>query len=212
VVRLVRRVANPLHFGPTDWTRLFVPSVNGHSFTKRRHFFRETVTGVRTQLLRPMRQDLSRRIVEPLNFVRLQPLRQRDRRKLCVVEDLVGVCVADPAKRPWIGEGTLQRVIFLGQYRRKFFRRRGEYVNSTGIEFRERSFARDQVYRCALLRSRLGQRQRPGPRLSRRDIAWTEIKCREYAPTVWLHALRLPMQPARNHEVENEPVIVVKAD
>src|SRR5215470_6731899 len=87
IVCFVRGVANALHFGSAYWTRLFVLTMYGHAFTEGRHLFRESIASFVAQHLRPVLQRLARRIVESPNFVRLQPLRQRNRRKFRVMQN-----------------------------------------------------------------------------------------------------------------------------
>ena len=52
---------------------------------------------------------------ERLEFRRGQFLRHRNRRKLRVMQDLVGICVADPAQDVGIGKRALQGVISRAQ-------------------------------------------------------------------------------------------------
>src|SRR5262249_1610742 len=53
IVRLVAGIANSLYFGPAARAWLPVLAMHGHSFTKRRHLFRELAACLFAQFLHP---------------------------------------------------------------------------------------------------------------------------------------------------------------
>src|SRR5262245_41743647 len=118
------------------------------------------------------------------------------------MQNLIGVRVADAAERARIGERAFQRVILGGQSRAEFFERRLEHFETTRVLRLQRLAAAEYEKRCATLRACLGQRERAG-------VEREDGECRARAT---LGACGKPVQPARDHQVENEPVVALEAN
>src|SRR5262249_41508390 len=122
-------------------------------------------------------------------------LRERYWRKLCRKEDLVGICIPNSAEVPRIGERTFQGVIVRGKHFRKFVQSGGEDINAAAIDFIKFFFSAYEMERSSLL----------GPGFWQRECAGIEVKRRECAPAVGRDAALAPVQPTRDHEMENQP-------
>ena len=118
------------------------------------------------------------------------------------MQDLVGVRVADAAQQLRIGQRALERVVALREPLRE--RRKVEWrdLESAAIVLGERRFAVDDVERRAALAARLGQRQRSRCKLER---------C-EHRPSRTFRTRLVPVQPAGDHEVQDQPEIACEAD
>ena len=176
--------------------RLAEAAVDGHAVAEGGHLFREAVAGLAAQALGPVVQRLraSRRTAVAISAWS-SSLRQRQRRQAGGVQDLVGVGVADAVEQLRIGEGALERVILARQRGARTRRgRRSSTSRPPGSCCGERRLAAHEVQRRALLRAGLGKRQRAVGKAKRgqADLAGQ------------LGAGRLPVQPARDHQVQDQ--------
>jgi hypothetical protein len=176
-------------------TRQAITAVDGHPLAKCRDLLRETILRLGGQAGNPIVKRALGGCKEPLPFLRLQLCRLREGRELCGMEDLIGIGVADAAEEAGIGEGALERVIFRRQRRPKSREIGLENVDSTGVQRAQTVLAADDVQRRAPLRARFGERERP----------FREIECRQILTAADLRATRPPVQPSRDHQVQNKP-------
>ena len=62
---------------------------------------------------------------------------QLERRQASAVKDLVGVCVADPAEEPWVGQGSLQGVVLAHERRIEIVKGGPERFQTAPVERQE---------------------------------------------------------------------------
>ena len=118
------------------------------------------------------------------------------------MQDLVGICIADPAEDMGIGQSAFQRVVADGQAARELIESCGHHVHAAGIERGQSSLALRHVQRGALLRSCLGQR----------EAAVVEQERGESATAIGLLGLLEPVQSPRDHQVQDQPHVIIKPD
>ena len=107
-----------------------------------------------------------------------------------------------PLNRPGIGKGALERVIAAGQRTAKGLPGSLQRIDPTAVVGRKACFPRDDVKRGALLRTGLGEQQ----------AAVLEIKRREAALPRKRLARSAPVEAAGDHEMQDDPKIVVEAE
>src|SRR5487761_172288 len=115
IVSLVVRMPNPLNRGAASRTRQSIAAMHRHLGSKRGHLFRERTSGFRAQAIGPFDERGAGGVVKPRELRLAQLLRHRDWRKLCAMQYLVGIRVADSAEDARIGERALERVILGAQ-------------------------------------------------------------------------------------------------
>ena len=98
VVGFVVGVADPLHRGSADGTRLAEPAVDGHAGTKRGDLLGEIVAGLGSKPVGPLLEDSRHRLAQAFDLVVRQLRGQRQWRQSGAMEDLVGIGVADAAE------------------------------------------------------------------------------------------------------------------
>ena len=118
------------------------------------------------------------------------------------MKNFVGVCVADPAEEPRIGERSLQRAVFDSEHFAERFEIGGEYVDASGIECSQCFFAGNDLQRRAPLAAGFGEDQR----------STGEVEGGEILPSAKFGADGSPVQAAGDHEVQDEPEFVFKAE
>jgi hypothetical protein len=118
------------------------------------------------------------------------------------VQDLVGIGVADAAEQARVGERALQRVVLQGERAAERLEVDLEYLEAARIMRRERVFALHEVQRCPLLGAEFGQR----------EAAVGEVEGSERMPAGELRARLSPVQAAVDHEVQDEPEVLVQAE
>src|SRR5262249_26530590 len=202
IVRLVVRVADALNWRPTHWARLAELAVDGHLRAESGHLLWKAVAHLLAEAFDPLAQHLLRRGKEPCNFFVGQIPRQSERRQLCPVQDLVRVSVADAIEESRIRESPLQRVILAPQRRRELLGRGGEDVPTAGGLLAQGVRAPNEMQRRPVLARGLREKQ----------STVFKVQCRETALAGKLGPPLLPMQSARDHQVENQPEIVIKGE
>src|SRR5688572_6084846 len=110
------------------------------------------------------------------------------------MENLVGVRIADTAQQMWIGEGTLERVVFFLKRSRKRCDVAGHHFESAGIEGCKRVLTLHHVQRSALSGRRLCHKQRTFCKIERRKSNFPGYRGAAVAP----------LEPAGDHEMEHE--------
>src|SRR5215470_5176525 len=129
-------------------------------------------------------------------------LSKRKRRKSCLKQNFVGVGVADAAEKTWVGEGALQGVICGQQNGGELHRVGLENLNATGIQLAKSGLARNHMERGAFLGASFGPEKRSNGKVKRREATWR----RDF------HAAGPPVEPARNHQMQNEPEVAFEAN
>src|SRR3989449_5936996 len=118
------------------------------------------------------------------------------------MQDLVGVRVADAAEDPRVGQRALERVVLPGERVAERRQVRVKYLEAARVVRAQTGFATDQMQRGPPLRARLGQDDRPRREVEagETDLSWQ------------LGARGLPMEAARDHEVQNEKEVALESD
>ena len=130
-------------------------------------------------------------------------LRQRERRQLRAMQDLVGVRVADAAEQMRIGQRALERVILAAQARRE--RRRGSRSSRRGRRDRTRRARARPCTTCSDARLRV-------PASVSASVPLSNSRSASVILAGALPPLRQPLQPPGDHEVDDEEVVVVEAE
>src|SRR5260370_22961224 len=89
IIGLVAGITYALDFGPTARAWLAIAAVDRHAGPKRGYPLRNVAGRFGPQKLGPFDQRRARRVVKPLDFLRGQLLRHRDRREFRALENLV---------------------------------------------------------------------------------------------------------------------------
>src|SRR4051812_47124161 len=118
------------------------------------------------------------------------------------MQDLVGVCIADPAEKTRIGEGALERVVLLREALAKGIEARMFELETAHVERRERRTAFDQMERCTLARASFREREH----------AAREGEGREEDPRRRLGIALEPAEPPGDHQVEYEKTLVLERE
>ena len=121
--------------------------MNLHLGMKRRHLFREAIAKLASQPIGPLLKRAARRLVKARDLVLRQLSSALEGGKPGFQEDLVGVCVADPAEDARVRQRPLQGVVLRAHRRRKLLERRGQGLHTARVECRETLLAPDQVQR-----------------------------------------------------------------
>src|SRR2546428_3515562 len=118
------------------------------------------------------------------------------------MQDLVGVRVADAAEDPRVGQRALERVVLPGERVAERRQVRVKYLEAARVVRAQTGFATDEMQRGPPLRARLGQDDRPRREVEagETDLSWQ------------LGARALPMEAARDHEVQNEKEVALESD
>ena len=119
--------------------------MNGHILAKRSHLFRKASFRFCAQPVYPELQSFLGRSEQALPFTRFELLRQRDRRQLGSVQDLVRIRIADAAQNPWIGESPLESAVFGGQRITKRAQIAAEDVDSSRVHRLQTLLAADDI-------------------------------------------------------------------
>ena len=118
------------------------------------------------------------------------------------MENFVRIGVADAAEQVWIGERALKRVIFARERFAELVETRIENFQTAGIMFPQRRFPTNQMDRCPLLGSGFGQQQRAIGKIEGRLAVFPRD----------LRALRFPMKPTGDHEMNDEKKLVFQIE
>src|SRR5712692_6895045 len=134
IIGLVAGIANTLDLGTAARARLAIAAVDRHAGPKRGYLLGKCAGRFGPQALGPFDQRRARRVVKPLDFLRSQLLRHRDRRELRAMENLVGIRIADTTENMRVGERTLQRMISRAQRIDEGGEARIERFDTSGIQ------------------------------------------------------------------------------
>lgn len=140
--------------------------------------------------------------MQTLNLFVIEIRRELNGGEARAVEDLVGVGITDAAEEMRIGERALDGVPFAREERPKFVERCIEHVDSAWIERVEIRFTSHEMDRRASFRSRLGEQKR----------AVAEVERGKAKPGRNLRARREPLQPAGDHQMNDDEEIAVERD
>ena len=118
------------------------------------------------------------------------------------MQNLVGIGIADAAKKARIGERALERVV--GRLKRagEIGRRRMQHVDSSGIELAQAFLAGRQMKCRAMLGAGFGELQD-----TRR-----KFETRQGVLTGCLGARLAPVQATRDHQVQHHPDVAIEPD
>src|SRR5712664_1604940 len=95
IIRFVVGVANPLNLFSTSGARLAIASVNGHVLAKRSDVFGKATFCLPAQAAYPDPNCVARGSEQPFPLARPELVRERDRRQLRGMQDLVRIGIAD---------------------------------------------------------------------------------------------------------------------
>ena len=202
IVGFVGSVTDALNFCVTARAGLFVAAVDGHAFAKGGHVFGEFSGSFGAQALGPTGERGACGGEEAPNFRHGELLGERERGKFRFEQNFVGIGVADAAEKAGVGEGALERVVRGEKDRRKARRIGLENFEAAGIESEKASFSRDEMKRSALLRTSFGPEKRASGK-----IKGSEAPRRRNFDTAGA-----PVQAAGNHQVQDEPKVILEAD
>ncbi len=118
------------------------------------------------------------------------------------MEDLVGVGVADPAEGVRVGEGPLEGVVLADQRGAELVERGRVDLEAAGVVVLPGVAAEEHGERCPVLRAGLGEQQGAG----------REVEGGQGALGGQPGPGRLPVEPAGDHQVQDEPEVAVEAD
>src|SRR5207245_1652566 len=154
------------------------------------------------QALDPMVEGLSRRPVQPFDLLRGELRGEPKGRQAGRMQDFVGIRVADPVEQMRIGEGALERMRFTSQGGAELSWRRAEHVEASRVVRGKPLDAAQQVQRCAVLRPRFRQEQAPARKIPGGEAGTAGNP----------HAGRLPVESARDHQMENGEQVVLESE
>ena len=123
--------------------------MNGHRLAERSDVLRKSCPGLAAEAVGPLEQGAPRGLEESRALVLAELAGQHHRREPGPMQDLVRVCVADPAEQPRIGERALQRVILAREGGAKGCEIGGEHLEPAGVMVIEPVLASDEVKRGA---------------------------------------------------------------
>jgi len=202
VVGFVGGVADALDFVAATRAGEFVAAVDGHAFAEGGDVFGEFAGGFGAELRGPVREAAADGVVKAPDFWGAEFLREGERRKLGCEENFVGVGVADAGEEARVGERALEGVIGGEKDGGELVERGVEDFEAAGIEGMEASFAGDDVKGSAFLGAGFGPEQG----------TIGKVESGEATRRGDFDAARLPMETAGNHEMEDEPEVVFKAN
>jgi hypothetical protein len=202
VVGFVVRVADTENLFAAARARLAVATVNGHPLAECGDFFGEGGGGAGVEAIDPEAEGLLGGGEEAQPVIGAEFLREGGGGELGGVEDLVGVGVADAAEQALVGESALEGAVLAGERGAEGVEIGGEGIEATGIERAKGFFSADEVERSAPLGAGLGEDQR----------AAGEIEGGEVAAAGELAVRPLPVEAASDHEVKDEPEIVIETE
>ena len=195
-------MADPLNLGAADRAGLTELAVYRHLGPEGGHLAGKSRAGLPAQAIAPLGEGGAGPVEEPLDLAIAELARHGDRRDARPVQDLVRVGVADPAEDPLVGQGPLDGVVLAPQRRREVGQAGLQDLQPAGV-VRQHGFpARLGVKRGPLLGARLGQDQGPGRKIEGRQAALLGD----------LRARLLPMQAARDHQVQDQPEVALEAE
>src|SRR5215469_4145554 len=202
VVGFVVGVANAENLIAATRAGLTVAAMHSHSFAKGSDLFREGGGGFSAETIEPELQGLAGRGEETLPLVGGQMAGKRGGGELGGVEDFVGVGIADAAEQVLIGESALEGAVLGGQRRAEGFEIGGEWVEAARVERAQACFSANHMERGATLGAGFGED----------EGAVGKIEGGEVAAAGEFGMGWFPVQAAGDHEVKNQPEIVVETN
>src|SRR5882724_462031 len=160
IVGLVVRVPDTLDGGAAVGAGLAVAAVDGHPRPEGRHALGELAARSLPQAHDPVVERSARRLVEPRVLTVAERPRLPHGREPRAMQDLVRVRVADAREDVRVGQRALERVVLAGDRAAELLRVTGEGIDPARVERLKPRLTPHEMYRGALLRARLGQRQR----------------------------------------------------
>ncbi len=151
VVGLILGVHDPLDGGAAVWTGLAVTAVNGHLLPEGSNLFGEPIPCLASKALGPFDKCLLRGLEQSRDFVLGELLGEPYRREPGVVENLVGVGVANPAEQPGVCQCSLQRMVLPNERPTKGQKIRVEDLEPTRVVVTKCHLAAHEVKRCSPL-------------------------------------------------------------
>ena len=118
------------------------------------------------------------------------------------MEDLVGISIADAGENARVGEGAFQGAIFFDEGGAEGFDVSSEDVDSARIDGLHVGFVTEEVERGATFGSGFGENER----------AIGEVEGSKIVSAAKLGSDGTPVEPASDHEVQDEPEAVVEFD
>src|SRR5258708_34726877 len=197
IIRFVVGVANPLNLFSTSGAGLAIASVNGHVLAKRSDVFGKATFCLSAQAVYPEPNCVARGSEQPFPLARAQLVRERDRRQLRGMQDLVRIGVADAADDAWIGKGHLERTILCSKGGAKRAEIARENIDSSGVNGTQTFLARKDVQRRTVRGAGFGKYER----------SFGKIEGSQAPAACQLCSTVSPVQPAGNHQVQDEPEI-----
>src|SRR6266849_5039138 len=143
IVGFVGSVANALDRGVAARAGLFVAAVNGHAFAEGGDLLGEFAGGFGAEAIGPLGKRGADGFEEALDFRDGELLRERERRKPRLEQNLIRVGIADAAEQTRIGEGTLESVVGGEKRGGKASQIGIENFEAAGIESAKAVFSRD---------------------------------------------------------------------
>src|SRR5260370_20307320 len=202
IVRLIVGIADALDLRAAAQAWLLVSAVHGHAFAKRCYFLGEFALCILAKPFDPPNQRQPDRLEEAANLLGGELLRELDRRKSRLKENLVGVGVADAAEQSRIGARALQCVVGGRQRLAELMEIGVEHFQSARSQRIQPCIAGYDIQRRASFRSRFRQQQ----------TAVREIEGRKTARPRHFDTTGAPVQPPGDHEVQHQPQIVFESD
>ena len=202
VVRFVGGVADALDRRAAVRAGLGVAPVHRHAVAKGGDLLGKVLARRGAQAPGPVRQGFAGGREEALDLGGLQLSGHGDRREPRALQDLVGIGIADAAEQLGVAQGALQGVVFRGQAPSEGVGLAGHDLEAARVEGAERRRALDDVQAGPALGAGLAQGQ----------AAVREVEGGQIPAPRQVGARRLPVQAAGDHQVENQPQLVLQAD
>src|SRR5229473_1146392 len=201
IIRFVVGVANPLNLFSTSGAGLAIASVNGHILAKRSDVFGKATFCLSAQAVYPEPDCVARGSEQPFPLARPELVRERDRRQLRGMQDLVRIGIADAADDAWIGKSPLERAVFGCKGGAKRIEIAREDIDSSGIDGTQTLFARDDIQRCSVLCTGFGKHERTAGKIesrqtpAARELRSWDCQCNRPAIIKCSTSQRLPSTP-----------------
>jgi len=173
-----------------------------HLGPERGDVFRKLIRCLSLQHGNPMIQGFLRSAMQAFDFRVRKLVCHRYGRKPCSMENFIRVSVPNPAKEIRVGQRALESVVALRKRARK--RRRGAPKNfkAAPVERAQRLLSLQQVQSRPLLSTRFSEHEGAVRKVERCEVILPVQPCRWFAP----------MQPACDHEVQDEPEFIFETE
>ena len=176
--------------------------MDGHLLAEGGHLFRKALARLLPEPRDPLGHHLPGGVTEPRHLLALQLGGQLEGREPRPVENLIGVSVADAAEQARIGEGALDHVVLPGQHPREIGRLRFQHLQAPRVVLGQPRLPPHQMERGPTLAARLGEQQRAGGKIERRQAD----------PAGNLRPRLPPLEPPRDHQVQHQKKFPLQPD